>query len=163
MKITLPERIEKMRRVIYLVISPHEGSCEKTVIAPKTPIGRLCGAIIMLAGVAAVAVPTAIINSGFVKRNLTPEEFKRILSEEDRRQNVVLERQRLKIEMLEADANAKLAEIKKILTETRDLVRQMDQQKLQVDCPAKSQARKDNPFKTTVKSVMARLSHRKES
>lgn len=69
-------------------------------ITPITVLGKIFGAVIALTGVAAFAVPTAIINSGFVKRNITAEELKKMLSQHDAEQDRQLEKQRKMIDEL---------------------------------------------------------------
>ena len=82
-------------------------------IAPITTWGRFWGAVIALAGVAALAVPTAIINSGFVKRSMTAEDLERLLSEKDQQQDRELEKQRNMI----ADLKNRVADFENLLRE----------------------------------------------
>ena len=88
-------------------------------LAPKTLFGRFCGIIIALAGVAAFAVPMAIINSGFVKRSITVKDIEKLLSEKDRQQDKELEKQRQMIDELKN----RLVEFEVLLKEK---VRQQD-------------------------------------
>lgn len=60
-------------------------------LTPVTTLGRFCGGIIALAGVAALAVPTAIISSGFMKESITPEKLQRMLSEKQARQDQMID------------------------------------------------------------------------
>jgi len=86
-------------------------------IYPKTVLGKICGVVIAFAGVAAIAVPTAIINSGFVKGSLKRSEFKKILSQHDAEQDKQLAKQR---EMID--------DLAKRFAEFEDLQRKRDQE-----------------------------------
>lgn len=71
-------------------------------VSPVTFLGRLCGGVIALAGVAAFAVPTAIISSGFMKENITEDGLKKMFSAFDNHHGNVLKAHKEKIESLRA-------------------------------------------------------------
>ena len=91
-------------------------------IYPVTLWGRLLGAVITLAGVAAIAIPTAIINSGFVRKSLSAADIEKILSKKDAEQDRELEDQKRKMQSLSRKVDVRFNNMEKMLEEQRKMI-----------------------------------------